>query len=101
MLHNMLLCSCSFHKKIKFNPLTSRVDGQHLNLLYYQIPPLENDGQPGQSKYLKNDNYVNVPDIAYYELVNELSSITLTPAEIDEVLKSLPVGKSHRTWWYQ
>ena len=37
---------------------------------------------------------MNVPDVAYYDIVNELSSIILTPAEIEIVLKSLPVGKA-------
>ena len=39
---------------------------------------------------------MNVPDIdiVHYDIVNELSSITQTPAEIEVVLNSLPVGKA-------
>ena len=37
---------------------------------------------------------MNVPDVANYDIVNEISSIILTPAEIEVVLKSLPVGKA-------
>ena len=37
---------------------------------------------------------MNVPDVANYDIVNDLSSIILTPAEIEVVLKSLPVGKA-------
>ena len=37
---------------------------------------------------------MNVPDVANYDIENELSSIILTPAEIEIVLKSLPVGKA-------
>ena len=37
---------------------------------------------------------MNVPDVACYDIVNELSSIILTLAEIKVVLKSLPVGKA-------
>ena len=44
---------------------------------------------------LINDN-VNAPDVANYDIVNELSSIILTPAEIEVVLKYLPVGKAVR-----
>ena len=39
---------------------------------------------------------MNVPDVSNYDIVNELSSIILTPAEIEVVLKSLPVGKAVR-----
>ena len=44
-----------------------------------------------------NDDNVNVPAVANYDIVNELSSIILTPAEIEVVLKSLPFLKSGRT----
>ena len=37
---------------------------------------------------------MNVPDVANYDLVNELNPIIHTPAEIEIVLKSLPVGKA-------
>ena len=37
---------------------------------------------------------MNVPDVANYDIENELSSIILTPAEIEIVLKSLPVEKA-------
>ena len=37
---------------------------------------------------------MNVPDVANYDILNELSSIILTPAEIEVVLKSLPFGKA-------
>ena len=36
---------------------------------------------------------MNVPDVANYNIVNELSSIILTPAEMEVVLKSHPVEK--------
>ena len=72
------------------------------------IPPLENNGQTYtdnldkanllnnyfREQTLINDDNVNVPDVANYDIVNELSSIILTPAEIEIVLKSLPVGKA-------
>ena len=71
------------------------------------IPPLVNNGQIYTENLDKanllnnyfrvqtliNDN-VNVPDVANYDIVNELSSIILIPAEIKVVLKYLPVGKA-------
>ena len=70
------------------------------------IPPLENNGQIYtdnldkanllnnyfREQTLINDNDLNASDVANYDVANEISSLILTPAEIEVVLKSLPVG---------
>ena len=71
------------------------------------ITPFENNGQIYTENHEKanhlnyfqeltliRDDDVNVPDVANYDIVSDLSSIMLTPAEIEVVLKSLFVGKA-------
>ena len=100
----------TIENKLNSNTLTSRDWWSTLKSVISptnssSIPPLENNGQTYTDKLDKanllnfreqiliNDDNVNVPDVANYDIVNELSSIILTPAEIEIVLKSLLVGK--------
>ena len=103
----------TIENKLNSNTLTSRDWWSTLKPVISptnssSIPPLENNGQTYtdnldkanllnnyfREQTLINDDNVNVPDVANYDIVNELSSIILTPAEIEIVLKSLPVGKA-------
>ena len=103
----------TIENKLNSNTLTSRDWWSTLNSVISptnssSIPPLGNNGQTYtdnldkanllnnyfREQTLINDDNVNVPDVAYYDIVNELSSIILTPAEIEIVLKSLSVGKA-------
>ena len=98
----------TIENKLNSNTLTSRDWWSTLKSVKSptnssSIPPLENNGQTYTDKLDKanllnfreqiliNDDNVNVPDVANYDIVNELSSIILTPAEIEIVLKSLLV----------
>ena len=103
----------TIENKLNSNTLTSRDWWSTLKSVISptnssSIPPLENNGQTYtdnlekanllnnyfREQTLINDDNVNVPDVANYDIENELSSIILTPAEIEIVLKSLPVGKA-------
>ena len=100
----------TIENKLNSNTLTSRDWWSTLKSVISptnssSIPPLENNGPTYTDKLDKanllnfreqiliNDDNVNVPDVANYDIVNELSSIIPTPAEIEIVLKSLLVGK--------
>ena len=43
---------------------------------------------------LINDTDVEVPDVIPYNVAQELRSLILTPAKIEVILKSLPIGKA-------
>ena len=72
------------------------------------IPPLEKDGilivddvdkanvlnDFFRDQTIINDNGVELPQFDNYNVLSELSSLHLTPDEIETVLKSLPVGKA-------
>ena len=72
------------------------------------FPPLDNDGQIitddvdkanalndyFRDQTLINDTDVEVPDVIQHNAAQELRSLILTPAEIEVILKSLPIGKA-------
>ena len=103
----------TIENKLNSNTLTSRDWWSTLKSVISptnssSIPQLENNGQTYsdnldkanllnnyfREQTLINDDNVKVPDVANYDIVNELNSIILTPAEIEVILKSLPVGKA-------
>ena len=72
------------------------------------FPPLDNDDQRitddvdkanalinyFRDQTLINDTDVEVPDVIQQNVAHELRSFILTPAEIEVILKSLPIGKA-------
>ena len=74
----------------------------------YALPPLDKDGQIitddldkantlndfFRNQTLINDSNVAVPDVIQHNVLHELRSLILTPAEIEVILKSLPTRKA-------
>ena len=72
------------------------------------FPPLDNDGQIinddidkdnalndyFRDQTLINDTDVEVPDVIQHNVAHGLRSLILSPAEIEAILKSLPIGKA-------
>ena len=54
------------------------------------LPPLHKDGQ------LITDDLDNeaIPDVIHYNVLHELRSLILTPADIEVILKSLPTREA-------